>query len=223
MDQNPQVVRYPQVSALSTHEVLRKTYMLLSATLLFSAGTAWYAMVSDAPIMNPWIMLLIYFGLLFLTNTLRDRPAGVAAVFALTGFLGYTLGPVLSFYLRALPNGREIIFYALGTTGLVFLVLSAYAITTRKNFSYMGGFLFTGMIVAFVASIANMFLHMPLLMLVTSSIFVLVMSGWILYQTSAIINGGETNYITATVNLYVALYDIFISLLEIFGVMSRRN
>ncbi|MHB1514164.1 MAG: Bax inhibitor-1/YccA family protein [Acidiferrobacteraceae bacterium] len=223
MDQNPQVVQYGRPSELTTNTVLRKTYVLLAATLLFSAGAAWYSMATHVSFINPWMMLLIYFGLLFATNALRNSPAGVVAVFALTGFLGYTLGPLLSFYLKALPNGREIIFYALGTTGLVFLTLSAYAITTRKNFSYMGGFLVTGMIIAFVASIANLFLHMPVLMLVTSSIFVLVMSGWILYQTSAIINGGETNYIVATVNLYVALYDIFVSLLQIFGVMGGRD
>ena len=222
MNQNALLGRYT-TSALA-NEVLRKTYLLLSATLLLSAGTAWYAMATQAPVMNPWLMLILYFGLLFATNALRNSPLGVAAVFALTGFLGYTIGPIVSFYIHALPNGRELVFYALGTTGSVFLVLSAYAVTTRKNFSYMGGFLATGMIIAFVGSIANLFLHIPLLMLITSSMFVLVMSGWILYQTSAIINGGETNYITATVSLYVALYNMFLSLLEIFGVLGgRRN
>lgn len=221
MNQNALLGRYT-TSALA-NEVLRKTYMLLSATLLLSAGTAWYAMATHAPVMNPWLMLIVYFALLFATNALRNRPLGVAAVFALTGFLGYTIGPIVSFYIRALPNGRELVFYALGTTGAVFLVLSAYAVTTRKNFSYMGGFLATGMIIAFIGSLANLFLHIPLLMLVTSSMFVLVMSGWILYQTSAIINGGETNYITATVSLYVALYNLFLSLLEIFGVLGGRR
>ncbi len=173
--------------------------------------------------MNPWLLVLLYFGLLFATNALRNSRLGVAAVFALTGFLGYTIGPIISFYVHALANGRELVFYALGTTGVVFLTLYTYAVTTKKNFSYMAGFLATGMIVAFVASLANLFLHIPLLMLVTSSMFVIVMSGWILYQTSAIINGGETNYITATVSLYVALYNIFLSLLEIFGVLGGRR
>lgn len=201
------------------NRMIRNTYGLLSLTLLFSAGTAGFAMVSGAPMLNIWVVLGGFFGLLFLTNYLRNSVWGLAAVFALTGFMGYTLGPVVGAYL-ALPNGPQVVMTAMGGTAAIFLGLSAYAITTQRDFSFMRGFLFAGILVAFLAAIAAYFLSMPGLSLAVSVMFMLLMSGLILYQTSEIVNGGETNYIMATVTLYVAIYNLFTSLLHLLGFMS---
>ncbi len=206
--------------ALATNRVLRNTYWLLSLTLAFSAATAGFAMVSGAPMLSIWVVLGGFFGLLFLTTHLRDSAWGLLAVFALTGFMGYTLGPVLNFYLTALSNGPQVVMTAMGGTAVIFLSLSAYALTTRRDFSFMRGFLFTGIIVAFLAALAAYFFTMPALSLAVSVMFMLLMSGLILYQTSEIIHGGETNYIMATVTLYVAIYNLFTSLLHLLGVMN---
>ncbi|MES2142066.1 MAG: Bax inhibitor-1/YccA family protein [Pseudomonadota bacterium] len=210
-------------SVLATNAVLRNTYILLGLTMLFSAITAGMAMLSNAPPLNSFITLIGYFGLLFLTNSLRNSGWGLLSVFALTGFMGYTLGPILNHYIHGFTNGQALVMMSLGATGLIFFALSAYALTTRKDFSFMSGFLMVGMIVAFLASIATLFFHIPALMLTVSAVFVLLSSGIILLQTSQIIHGGETNYIMATVTLYVSLYNIFLSLLNLLGAFSGNR
>ena len=209
------VIRSEQ-SVLSTNKVLRNTYSLLSMTLLFSALCAGIAVMVNMPPMGIIITLVGYFGLLFLTTRLRNSAWGLLSVFALTGFMGLTLGPILSMYL-SIPNGGQVVMTAMGGTGVIFLGLSGYALTTRKDFSFMGGFLMVGILVAFLAGLASVFLSMPGLSLAVSAMFVLLMSGLILYQTSEIIHGGETNYIMATVTLYISIYNLFTSLLHLFG------
>ncbi len=210
-----------QERALAQHRVLRNTYLLLSMTLLFSAVTAGVSAALNLPHPGLIITLVGYFGLLFLTTKFRDSVAGLGFVFLLTGFMGYTLGPIINAYLQ-LPNGHEVVMMAMGGTAAIFLALSAYAVTTRKDFSYMGGFLMVGILVAFLAGLAAIFFSMPALSLAVSAMFVLLMSGLILFQTSQIINGGETNYIMATVTLYVALFNLFTSLLHLLGFASNE-
>ena len=199
---------------LATNKVLRNTYTLLSMTLLFSAATAGIAMVMNLPPFNPILTLVGYFGLLFATTKFSNSGLGLLFVFMLTGFMGLTLGPILNFYL-ATANGSQLVMTALGGTGVIFLALSGYALTSRKDFSFMGGFLMVGILVAFLGGIAAMIFSMPLMSLAVSGMFVLLMSGMILYQTSDIIHGGETNYIMATVTLYISIYNLFLSLLHL--------
>ena len=211
-----------QTSTLATNKVIRNTYMLLSMTLLFSALTAGVSMALNLP--HPGLLLTLggYFGLLFLTARFRDSALGLAFVFALTGFMGYTLGPILNAYL-ALPNGSQIVMTAMSGTGLIFLGLSGYALTSRKDFSFMGGFLMAGILVAFLAGLGAVFFEMPGLSLAVSSMFVLLMAGLILYQTSNIIHGGETNYVMATVTLFVAIFNLFTSLLHLLGATGGQE
>ena len=204
---------------LSTNKVLRNTYLLLSLTLLFSAVTAGIAMATNAPPLHWLLTLGGYFGLLFVVTRLRNSVWGLAAVFALTGFLGYTLGPILNFYL-SMRGGSEVVMTALAGTGAIFLALSAYAVVSRKDFSFMGGFLTVGILVAFLASLGAALFSIPMLSLAVSAMFILLMSGMILWQTSEIIHGGETNYIMATVTLYITIFNLFLSLLQILGVVS---
>jgi modulator of FtsH protease len=208
--------------ALLTNKVLRNTYLLLSLTLLFSAFTAGVAVVSQAPPLHWLITLAGYFGLLFVVTRLRNSAWGLLAVFALTGFLGYTLGPMLSAYLK-LPNGAQLVTTALAGTGAIFLALSGYALVSRKDFSFMGGFLMVGILVAFLASIGAVLFNLPMLSLAVSAMVILLMSGMILWQTSEIIHGGETNYIMATVSLYITIFNLFVNLLQILGVMSSDD
>jgi len=208
-----------QTAIFATNRVIRNTYTLLSMTLLFSAIAAGVSMKLNLP--HPGLMLTLvgYFGLLFLTSKYRNQALGLVFVFALTGFMGYTLGPILNAYL-SLANGGQIVMMAMGTTAATFLGLSAYVLTTRKDFSYMGGFLMVGILVAFLAGLGAIFFEIPALSLAVSSMFVLLMAGLILYETSNIINGGETNYIMATLTLYVAIFNLFTSLLHLFGFMA---
>ena len=208
-----------QTGVLATNKVIRNTYMLLSMTLLFSALTAGASMALNLP--HPGLILTLggYFGLLFLTSKFRDSSLGLAFVFALTGFMGYTLGPMLNAYL-SLPNGGQIVMNALGGTGAIFLGLSGYALTSRKDFSFMGGFLAVGILVAFLTGLGALFFEMPGLSLAVSAMFVMLMAGLILYQTSSIIHGGETNYIMATVTLYVSIFNLFTSLLHLLGALG---
>ncbi len=206
-------------AVVSTNRVIRNTYMLLSLTLAFSAVVAGAAMAFRLPHPGLVLTLVGYFGLLFLTTKFRNSGLGVVFVFALTGFLGYTLGPILSHYL-ALPNGGRVVMQAMGGTAAIFLGLSGYALTTRKDFSFMGGFLAVGILVAFLAGLGAVFFDMHGLSLAVSAMFVLLMSGLILYETSNIIHGGETNYIMATVTLYVSIYNLFTSLLHLLGVFN---
>lgn len=210
-------------SALATNKVLRNTYLLLSMTFLFSAFTAYLSYATGARPMNPLLMIGGVYGLMFLTNALKNSPMGLLSVFAFTGFLGYTLGPILSMYMMHYSNGSQLIATALGGTGLIFFALSGYALTTRKDFSYMGGFLFVAVMVAFLAMLANLFFQIPMLNLAISAAFILISSGLILFQTSEIIHGGETNYISATVSLFVSIYNLFISLLNLLGAFSGRE
>lgn len=211
-----------QSAVIETNKVIRNTYSLLSMTLIFSAITAGASMVLKLP--HPGILLTLagYFGLLFLTAKFRDSATGLVFVFALTGFMGYTLGPILNSYL-AMSNGGQIVMTAMGATGAIFLGLSMYALTTRKDFSFMGGFLMVGIVVAFLAGLGAVFFEMPGLSLAVSAMFVLLMAGLILYETSNIIHGGETNYIMATVTLFVAIFNLFTSLLHLLGFMNSNE
>jgi modulator of FtsH protease len=214
-DAQPTVVR-SQGSVLATNKLLRSTYILLAMTLVFSALTAGVSMAYNLPHPGMIITLVGYFGLLYLTTKLRNSVWGIASVFALTGFMGLTLGPIINYYLQ-MNGGSEIVMQALGGTGIIFFALSAYAIKSEKDFNFMGGFLMVGILVAFLAGLGALFFEMPGLSLAVSAMFVLLMSGLILYQTSEIINGGETNYIMATVTLYVTIYNLFTSLLHLLG------
>ncbi|MBI5910053.1 MAG: Bax inhibitor-1/YccA family protein [Betaproteobacteria bacterium] len=190
-------------------------------TLGFSALTAAASMSMKLPHPGFVITLVGYFGLLFLTTRFRDSALGLAFVFGLTGFMGYTLGPILDAYL-GMPNGPQLVMTALGATGAVFMGLSGYALTSRKDFSFMGGFLMVGILVAFLAGLGAIFFDMPGLSLAVSAMFVLLMSGLILYETSNIIHGGETNYIMATVTLYVSIFNLFTSLIHLLGFANRE-
>lgn len=210
-------------SVLSTNKVLRNTYMLLSLTFIFSALTAYLSFATGARPMNPLLMIVGVYGLMFLTQALRNSVWGLVSVFAFTGFLGYTLGPLLNYYMTGFSNGPQLIATALGGTGMIFFALSGYALTTRKDFSFLGGFLFVGVMVALLAMIAGIFIQIPALQLAISAAFVLISSGLILLQTSAIIHGGETNYISATVALFVSIYNLFVSLLNLLSAFSGRD
>ncbi|MGR8934856.1 MAG: Bax inhibitor-1/YccA family protein [Gammaproteobacteria bacterium] len=213
-------VARPESSILAANKMLRNTYLLLSMTLLFSAMTAGAAMVLNLP--HPGLILTMvgYFGLLFLTSKFSDSGWGLVFVFALTGFMGLTLGPILNMYLQTFSNGHELVMTALGGTGVIFLGLSGYALTTRKDFSFIGGFLMVGILVAFLAGLGAVLFSIPALSLAVSAMFILLMSGMILFQTSQIVNGGESNYIMATVSLYVSIYNLFLSLLQLLGAFS---
>lgn len=215
----PTTIAYGQTQAVEINKVLRNTYALLALTLLFSTLTAGISMAMNLP--HPGLLITLggYFGLLFLTQYLRNSAWGLVSIFALTGFMGFTLGPIVNAYL-SMANGGQIVTNALGGTAITFLGLSGYALTTRKDFSFLGGFLFVGILVAFLAGLASVFFNMPGLSLAVSAMFVLLMSGLILYQTSSIIHGGETNYIMATVTLYVSIYNLFTSLLHLFGALG---
>tara|TARA_B110000914_G_scaffold179565_1_gene161622 strand:+ start:667 stop:1359 length:693 start_codon:yes stop_codon:yes gene_type:complete len=202
-------------------KVLRSTYLLLAATMGFSAIMAGVSMAINAPFFGLWT-LLPYVLCLWMTEKNKNNASGILWVFALTGWLGFTLGPILNMYMAA--RGAEPIILALGSTALIFFAASAYVLTTRKNLSFMTGFLMTGILVAFIASIANYyFLQIPVLSLTISAVFALLSSAMIMWQTSAIIHGGERNYISATVTLFVMIYNLFLSLLQIFGIMGSDD
>lgn len=225
MAENPQVIARPVESVLATNRVLKNTYLLLSMTLLFSAAMAGLSMMLQVPYGVSLITSIAAIVLLwFVVPRTANSSAGLITVFAVTGLLGFGLGPILSHYL-GMRNGPQLVMTAMGITGLVFVGLSAYVLTSRRNFSFMGGFLMAGVLVAFLAGLvsvgASMFGYpMPGLALAVSSMFALLMCGMILWQTSEIIHGGETNYILATVGLYVSIYNLFTSLLHILGVSS---
>jgi len=208
------------VSGVSVNKVVRNTYLLLSMTLLFSGVMAGLSMVLQVPpamylLSTGGAFLLIWLALPRYAN----RAGGVGVVFGITGLLGFGLGPILNAYL-ALANGPQIVGTALGGTGIIFLALSAYALTTKRNFNFLGGFLFTGFLVVLLASLANIFLAIPALTLAISAAVIMIMSGFILFDTSRMVNGGETNYVVATVGLYLSIFNIFISLLNILGIAS---
>ncbi len=219
MYRNQTVVRTAE-SALATNKVLRNTYTLLSMTMLFSAAMAAISVFVESGPGTYLISVMGAMGLIWLVlPRTANSGAGVGVVFAITGLMGFGLGGVLNQYL-ALSNGPQLIMTAMGGTGVIFLGLSAYALTTRRDFSFLGGMLFVGMLVILVAALANIFLAIPAMTLAISSVIIMLMSGFILYDTSRIIHGGETNYILATVSLYLSIYNIFISLLQILGALS---
>lgn len=227
---NPNVTPYNAGTAAGTapsaHKVLRNTYTLLAMTLAFSALTAGLSMMLKVPhIVSLFTSLGALVLLWFVVPRTANSAAGLGVVFAVTGLLGFGLGPILNHYL-ALPNGSQIVMMAMGGTAAIFLGLSAYVTTTRKDFSFMGGFLMVGILVAFLAALVSLGAALfgyplPGLALAVSAMFVLLMSGLILYETSNIIHGGETNYILATVSLYVAIYNLFTSLLHLLGFASN--
>ncbi len=210
-------------NAIVINRTLKSTYQLLAATLLFSGLMAFISMSLELPYFGIWITLGGYFGLLFLVTKLRNSASGILAVFALTGFMGLTLGPIISAYTSFFSNGAEWVTLAMTGTAAILLSLSFYALYSQKDFSFLSGFLTAGIIVAFLAGIAAYFFNIPTLSLTVSAAFILLMSGLILFETSSIIRGGETNYIMATVTLYISIYNLFLSLLQILGVFSGED
>ncbi|MCP8352565.1 Bax inhibitor-1/YccA family protein [Candidatus Synchoanobacter obligatus] len=212
-----------QSSHLETNSVLRNTYALLGLTLLFSAIVAWGSMILRLPHPGFLGMILGFYGLYFLTQRYSHSAMGVLTAFLFTGFLGYSLGPILGMVLRSTTNGYAILGMSLATTGVTFLTLSAYVLTTSRNFSYMGGMLIIGSVIAMLAAIASFFFPSIMMMVITSAVFALISAGYILFHTSQIIHGGETNYIMATVALFVSIYNLFLSLLRIFLIFSGQR
>lgn len=220
MNQTDFSVAQSRESALATNKVIKNTYRLLSLTLLFSALTATASVFLELP---GWTHLATFAGAILLLWLVLPRTAnsasGIWVVFGITGLMGFGLGPILNSYL-SMPNGPQLVAMAMGGTGVIFLGLSGYALTTKKDFSFMGGFLFAGMLVVLVAILANIFLAMPALSLAISAVVIMIMSGFILYDTSRMIHGGETNYLMATIGLYLNIYNIFIHLLALLGIMG---
>ncbi|ROQ27659.1 Bax inhibitor-1/YccA family protein [Gallaecimonas pentaromativorans] len=216
--QQYQVHTQTAARALSTNKVLRNTYWLLGMTLAFSAAMAFVSMSMGLPYPGALITIVGFYGLLFLTAKTSNSGWGILSVFALTGFMGYTLGPILNLYLGA--GMGDIVFLALGGTATIFFALSAYVLVSGKDMSFMAGMLQAGFWVLLLMVVAGFFVHAPVFHLVLSGLFVFFSSGIILFQTSQIIHGGERNYIMATVTLFVSLYNIFVSLLNILGIMN---
>ena len=203
--------------SVSTNKVLRNTYAMLALTLTFSAVCAGISMamgISSLAAIGLWVIGLLT--LIFVLPRTQDSAAGIAVVFLFTGLMGASIGPMLNRYAE-MPNGSELIMQAMGATAFIFFSLSAYVLTTKKNFSFMGGFLFVGLILALIASLANIFFQIPAMHLAINAVVVLLMSGFILYDTSSIIHGGETNYLRATVNLYLDILNLFTSILSLLG------
>ena len=212
-----------QEGVLSANKVIRNTYTLLSMTLFFSALCALATMAMQLGSGTSLLMLIGGFVMTFVVRRTANSAKGLVAVFVFAGLMGGSLGPAISMYLAAYVNGSAIVSQALGGTALIFLSLSGYALTTRKNFNFLGGFLFTGMMVMLVAIIANLFLQIPAFSLAISGAVILLMSGFILFDTSRIINGGETNYIMATISLYLSIFNIFVHLLHLLGSLTGRD
>lgn len=211
-------------STIATHQVLRNTYFLLSLTLLFSAAMAGFAMKLHAAPVHWLLQLVGMFGLLFLTMKLRNSIWGVVSIFAFTGFVGYTLGPVMNAYLTEFSNGSQLILTSLGATGIIFVALSGYVLTTKKDFSFLGGFLFIALLGGILLSLAGMLFHLPMMQIAMSGAFVVIFSGYILYNTSQILHNGETNYVMATITLYLDILNLFLSLLRILSFFAgNRN
>ena len=213
------VISARAAGAVSINKVLRNTYMLLGMTLAFSALMAGVSMAMGAPYLGPLVTLAGFFGLIFAVHKTAESSLGLLFVFLLTGFMGFTIGPIINAYL-SLANGPGLVTSALGTTAAAFIGLSAFAIITRKDFSFLSGFLVVGFFVLMGAVVLSLFFDLSAFSVAISCAFVLFASAAILWQTSAIIHGGETNYIIATVTLFASFYNLFLSLLHIFGVMG---
>lgn len=223
MNRSYSSVAHSASSAFATNKILRNTYMLLSLTLLFSGLTAGLSMFLNMPPMT--YLISVIGGMLiamFILPRFAQSVAGIGIVFLITGLLGFGLGPMLTMY-ASLPNGGNIITLSLAGTGTIFMGLSIYALATRKDFSFLGGFLMVGFLLVLLAALANIFLQIPAMSLAISAVVILIMSGFILYDTSRIIHGGETNYVLATIGLYMTIFNIFISLLQILGIMGNDD
>jgi modulator of FtsH protease len=215
---NRYIVAGADTGAMAVNKLIRNTYTLLSITLLFSALTAAVSVFLRMPPMTYLVSVIAAFLLIWLVlPRTANSGAGLGVVFAITGLLGFSLGPILNQYL-SLSNGPSIVATALGGTGVIFLGLSGYALTTRKNFSFMGGFLFVGLLVVFAAALANIFLAIPALSLALSAAIILIMSGFILYDTGRMVHGGADNYLMMTISLYLNIFNIFINLLQLLGI-----
>ncbi|MDR3490732.1 MAG: Bax inhibitor-1 family protein [Gammaproteobacteria bacterium] len=211
-------------SLLNTHSVLRNTYLLLSLTLLFSAATASYAVMSNAGFGTSLVASLVGLGLLFVIAGLRNSVWGIVAVFAFTGCMGYSMGPLLNNFIKGYSNGGQLIATAFGGTGITFLLSSAYVLTTKKDMSFLGKFLMIGLVVCIIAGLANIFFKMPAMQLAISTAMIFISTLLMMYDTSRIINNGETNYIMATVSLFLDILMLFQNLLILLGSMSgNRN
>lgn len=221
MSLDKSVLTGQEASVLATNKVLKNTYLLLSATLFFSALMAGVSMLLTVPPIAYLISVIagMVMGIFVLPRT-ANSSKGIGVIFLITGLLGFGLGALLTMYLK-LPQGPQVIGLALAGTAAIFVALSGYTLVTRKDFSFLGGFLFVGIIIALLAVLANLFLQMPVLSLTISAAIIVIMSGFILFDTSRIINGGETNYIMATFSLYLSIFNIFIHLLSILGIMSE--
>lgn len=212
-----------RTSSILQHKVLRNTYFLLSLTLLFSAICAGFSMALNLPYPGPILTFIGMFGLLFLTQALRNSAWGLLAIFLFTGFTGYALGPVLNMFINHVSNGQQILLTALGGTGAIFIGLSAYTLITRKDFSFLGGMLFVALLTVMIMSLIGLYFQTPMLNLIISAASILIASGLILFDTSRIIHDGETNYIMATIQLYLDFYMLFINLLNFLGIMSDKE
>lgn len=223
MNQQYSTVAQRTSSVLETNKVLRNTYMLLALTLLFSAFTAALSMFLKMPSMTYLISVIGAMVIaMFILPRFANSTAGIGIVFLVTGLLGFGLGPILSLY-AAMPNGSNIITLSLAGTGVIFIGLSAYALISKKDFSFLGGFLMVGFLMVLLAAVANIFLQIPAMSLAISAVVIMIMSGFILYDTSRIVNGGETNYVLATIGLYMTIFNIFVSLLQILGIMGNDD
>jgi modulator of FtsH protease len=222
MTQHNYALDHTQAEQQEVSRVLRNTYGLLAITLAFSGLVAYFSQQANLPYPNIFVVLIGFYGLFFLTVKLRNSGWGLVSTLALTGFMGYTLGPILNRYL-GMANGAEVISSAFAMTALVFCGLSAYVLTTRKDMSFLSGFITAGFFVLLGAVVASFFFQISGLQLAISAGFVLFSSVCILYQTSAIIHGGERNYILATISLYVSIYNLFVSLLQLFGIMGSDD
>ena len=208
---------------LETNKVLKNTYLLLSLTLMFSALTAAFSIAASVPAINPILTLVVYFGLLFGVQATKDSSTGLVLTFVLTGFLGLTIAPILNFYLTTFNNGAELIMMSLGATGAIFLGLSVIAMNPNRDFTKLGSFLAVGSIVCLVAIIVNLFLQMPAIHLALSLMIAFISGGMILWQTNQIIQGGEKNYITATVTLYISILNLFLTILQFLAIFTGRR
>lgn len=213
------IVDAGQTSVLTTNKVLRNTYFLLALTLTFSAVIAYVAMILNVPPLHYGVLLIGFYGLLFLNSALENSAWGILSTFALTGFIGYSLGPILNLYIGA--GLGDLIIFAFAGTAAVFFTCSFYVLSTKRDMSFLSGLMFTLFIVLIIGMIASFFFKMPAFYVVLSSLFIVFSSMGILYQTSSIIHGGETNYIRATVSLYVSIYNIFVSLLNLLGILRN--
>ena len=223
MQRNETTLNQRQESLLSTHTVLRNTYLLLSLTLLFSAGTAAFATLTQASFGSSIVTLILSFVLLFATRALCNSAWGILTVFAFTGCMGYSLGPLLNHFIHDYTNGGQLILTALGGTGITFFISSAYVLVTKKELSHWGKFLMIGLVVCIVAMLANIFLQMPAMQLAISTLLTLISTMLILYDTSRIIHNGERNYIMATVSLYLDIQMLFQNLLMVLGAFNNNK